>query len=226
MYKYKRQHLLLIMRSLGFPILLFISLLVLPTSYLLAQTIVTQKRHEFGACLAVFAIAPGDALSSTLEPQFGGRFYYRTKWFQEPWSIYTGVSIGYVSLASRRVEDLEFVPLYFTLGYRLPFQSKLDVIPKFGIGASYAEIQPNGITGWSPNFLLGVEFSVLVTHLFRVGAYFNSHIVYEKDLAAPKDLSVKPSVGDWVDMRFQSPPEFQRQNTYLLQFGIFLGLNL
>ena len=126
-------------------------------------------------------------------------------------------------LEGNYTQKILMVPLYYALGYRLPLESRLDILAKVGLGSAYLEIRPNNVHGWDPFLLLGGELSILAARSLRIGMRLDYLHLYEKHLDPPENVKNSPPVPSHVDPRFRGQQNFRVVNGEFIRFGVLFG---
>ena len=187
---------------------------------LLAQEKVSKRKSELGFSLDVSGPAPNSEWEKLLQPNIGLSAYYRFRW---PYNLYNELGLNWFFLESQESQKVFLIPIHLLIGYRLPLESRLDVIFKGGLGTSYVEVRPANKHGWDPFAILGVETSILASRFFRIGVRLDYFYIYEKHLEVPEDNQNSPEVPEYVDARFREKQNFQKKNGHFLRFGIIVG---
>ncbi len=201
-------------------VLVFLSLHCFITGFLGAQSLASRRKHEVALTLSTYAPVPSTALERLLRPGLGAGLFYRTNW---PDIFFTEVVMAWTYMDSRQTQSLLIAPLFGALGYRLPFESRLDIFAKLGLGSSYVEVRPANVHGWLPLFMSGAELSILAARFLRVGVRLDYFLLYEQHLKKPKEQQHSPPVSGHVDGRFQGRQDFRVYNAHVLRFALLFG---
>ena len=184
------------------------------------QTRVSKRKHEVGFSVDIFSGAPGTEWEGVLRPNIGAGLFYRTRW---PNILYSEAGLMWSFLEGDHTQKAVIVPLYYSLGYRLPLESRLDALVKLGFGSAYLEVQPNNLSGWDPFWLLGCELSILAARFLRIGMRLDYLHLHEKHLDPPQDVKNSPPVPQHVDPRFRGQQSFRIVNGEFIRFGVMFG---
>ena len=189
------------------------------SSSLLAQQEVVTHKEEIGLSLDVLAPFPGTSWDKNLTANLGLGFYYKSNFSL----LVPELGFFWSYLPSNESQKLVLFPVYLALGFKLPIESRLDVIPKIGIGEAKLDVQPVNISGWSPLLFTGLELSILASRWFRIGVRMDYLYIYDSLLSVPKDVANPKPIPSYVDDRFKTPVEFKKADGQFLRFGILFG---
>ncbi len=183
-----------------------------------AQQEVASRKDEIGASLDVFAPVPGTIWDKTLTANLGLGAYYRSIGSS---FLLPEVGIFWSYLPSSSSQRMVIIPVYFDLGFKVPVESRLEVLPKIGLGAARIQVQPANITGWAPFLTTGLELSILAARWFRIGVRTDYLYILDSALSAPK--STQAPVPEYVDDRLREKYSFKKVDGHFLRFGIVFG---
>lgn len=190
------------------------------TDFLGGQERVSQRKNEIAFSIDISAARPGSEWEDIVDPNLGFGLFYRTQW---PAALYSEAGFLWALLGGDYTHRIRMIPFYAALGYRLPLESRLDMLMKAGLGSAYLKVEPHSLSGWDPFLLLGLELSILAARYLRIGVRLDYLYLYEKHLDPPEEIKDPPPVPSHADPRFQRAQNFRIVNGEFIRFGILLG---
>ena len=138
------------MKKLLFRLLIFLCLL--PSSTYSEEL----SPLELGFFLGASNPVPGSDAARALDSSLGIGMFGRMQW---PWILYTELGANYTTYLSTTERRLTTVPVYGTLGYKLPLDLPISIFLKAGGGYSYTVARPANTVKWIPMSVLGTELA-------------------------------------------------------------------
>lgn len=122
-------------------------------------------------------VTPIYTTAEDLETYLGGGIFLRTNSFIR--GVKLGFDTSYQQYRSRGVNQLDMIPVYGNLLYRLPFNFPLSFQLKAGAGGVRLETKPDRYEQWDPLFMVGFETSFPAGRVFNIGLRIDYLVAYE-----------------------------------------------
>ncbi len=129
---------------------------------------------SFGPYTPLFEV--GEEVNSTI----GFGLFTRLNIPRTPLKI--GYDIGYHGHDSLTENELNVMPMYTSLQYRLPIESPLNFQLRAGGGFSHLWMMPDNINRWDPTGMTGFEVSFPAGKIINLGLRLDYFLFYEKHL--------------------------------------------
>ncbi len=174
---------------------------------------------ELGFFLGASNPVPGSDASRVLDSSLGMGMFGRMQW---PWILYTELGANYTTYLSTTERRLTTVPVYGTLGYKVPLDLPISIFLKAGGGYSYTVARPANTVKWIPMSVLGTEFSFVAGKKVRIGIRLDYQKIYETiGTEKPIDYQIYTSPYE-QDIRLADPYYYKLKNADFFHFNLML----
>ena len=174
---------------------------------------------ELGLFLGASNPVPGSDAARALDSSLGIGMFGRMQW---PWILYTELGANYTTYLSTTERRLTTVPVYGTLGYKLPLDLPISIFLKAGGGYSYTVARPANTAKWIPMSVLGTEFSFVAGKKVRIGIRLDYQKIYETiGTEKPIDYQIYTSPYE-QDIRLADPYYYKLKNADFFHFNLML----
>jgi hypothetical protein len=125
-------------------------------------------------------VTPVYTTYDVVDSNLGAGLYYRINLPYKPLKV--GFDVSYQEHQSRGVNEINLMPTYVNLLYRLPIDFPLNFQLKVGAGSCYVKIKPDNLSQRDPMFMTGFEMSFPAGRYINVGLRIDYLLIYEKHL--------------------------------------------
>lgn len=202
------------------PGFVFVCFFVISSGSVVAQSRVSQLKHEVGLWVGGSFPLPGGELDSVLDSNVGAGGFYRVNW---PYIFLTEFGFSYTTYFSQTTQLLVSAPVYAALVYPVPVPFRIQVYAKLGGGGNYLEVRPQNRNGWDPMIYSGLEFSLLASRKFRVGLRLDMNYLFDSYRQPPIESEVAYALIANQDLRFQELREFEMTDGGFYHFGLMVS---
>ena len=150
--------------------------------FLSVDAFARKKRKEYFTRPQVGAwfgpITPLGKTAELVETALGGGVFAR---INTPYRfIKIGLDASYQKYESKGVNELTFVPAYFSLIYLLPIDLPVRFQLKGGLGVGYLYLLPDKKDQWDPVFTVGLEISFPAGRIVNIGLRMDYIYIFER----------------------------------------------
>jgi hypothetical protein len=178
---------------------------------------------ELGFFLGASNPVPGTDASRVLDSSLGMGMFGRIQW---PWILYTELGANYTTYLSTTERRLTTVPVYASLGYKLPLDLPISVFLKAGAGYAYTVARPANTATWNPMSVLGTEFSFVAGKKVRIGIRLDYQRIYET-IGTERPIQNQIYTSPYEqDTRLTDPYYYKLKDADFFHFNLMLTLLL
>ncbi len=136
------------------------------------------EKPQFGIWFG--PVAPLFELSEEVQSAIGIGAYGR---INTPFKAFkVGLDASYQNQTSQGLEEIQLIPVYGNVIYRLPIPSPLNFQLKAGAGTGHITVMPDDKSQFDPLFMTGAEMSFPAGKFVNIGLRIDYLFLYEKHL--------------------------------------------